>query len=58
MKALTVDAVPTYDPRLFKLTTPGGNNKYLGAKMSEGLRDLTLPTNTTFQDFANLLNGY
>lgn len=58
MKALTIDAVPTYDPRLFKLTTPGENNKYLGAKMSEGLRDVTLPTNTKYQDFANLYNGY
>jgi len=57
MKALTVDAaVPTYDPRLFKLTTPGANKKYLGAKMSEGLRDL--PTGTVFQDFANLYDGY
>lgn len=59
MKALTVDAaVPTYDPRLFKLTTPGTRNRYLGAKMSEGLRDVNLPTGTTFQDFANLHGGY
>jgi hypothetical protein len=60
MKALTVadGATPVYDPRLFKLTTPGVKNKYLGAKMSEGLRDVSLPTNTTFQDFALLYNGY
>ena len=59
MKALTVDAaVPTYDPRLFKLTSPGLKGKYLGAKMSEGLRDVNLPTGTTFQDFANLYDGY
>lgn len=59
MKALTVDAATnTYDPRLFKLTTPGVNKKYLGAKMSEGLRDITLPSGTTYQDFANLYNGY
>lgn len=60
MKALTIVDLPTpiYDPRLFKLTTPGVKNKYLGAKMSEGLRDLSLPTNTTFQDFALLYNGY
>lgn len=59
MKALTVDAASlTYDPRLFKLTTPGANNKYLGAKMSEGLADPALPTGTTFNDFAKLHNGY
>ncbi|MDR6783800.1 hypothetical protein ABIE26_002811 [Pedobacter africanus] len=61
MNALTVTVDPagnTFDPRLFKLTTPGTKNKYLGAKMSEGLRDVALPTGTTFQDFANLHNGY
>ncbi|MEQ7802450.1 SusD/RagB family nutrient-binding outer membrane lipoprotein [Pedobacter sp. ASV1-7] len=61
MKALTVDATTNpviYDPRLFKLTTPGINKKYLGAKMSEGLRDASLPTNTTYQDFAIVSNGY
>jgi hypothetical protein len=59
MKSLTVNAsVPTYDPRLFVLTTPGENNKYLGAKMSEGLLDASLPGGTTFRDFANLHNGY
>ena len=59
MKALTVDAsTASYDPRLFKLTKPGTNNKYLGAKMSEGLRDVSLPSGTTYLDFANLYNGY
>lgn len=59
MKALTVDAVTnSFDPRLYKLTTPGPNKKYLGAKMSEGLRDLGLPSGTVYQDFANLNNGY
>ena len=63
MKALTVE-VPgtpvtyTFDPRLFKLTTPGAKGKYFGAKMSEGLRDVNLPTGTTYQDFANLHNGF
>src|SRR5690606_30043328 len=33
MKTLTIDEdAGTYDPRLYKLTTPGANNKYLGAK--------------------------
>ncbi|NGM72445.1 SusD/RagB family nutrient-binding outer membrane lipoprotein [Sphingobacterium sp. SGL-16] len=59
MKAMTVNAsTNTYDPRLYKLTTPGANNKYLGAKMSEGLRDVSLPSGTVYQDFANLYNGY
>lgn len=59
MKALTVDAAnSTFDPRLYKLTTPGANKKYLGAKMSEGLRDVGLPSGTVYQDFANLYNGY
>jgi hypothetical protein len=59
MKALTVDeASSTYDPRLYKLTTPGANRKYLGAKMSEGLRDVSLPSGTVYQDFANLYNGH
>lgn len=60
MKALTVvdGATPVYDPRLFKLTTPGDNNKYLGAKMSEGDKASNLPSNTTYKDFANLQNGY
>lgn len=63
MKALTVaDAVAgtpaIYDPRLFKLTTPGTTNKYNGAKMSMGMLDTSLPTGTTFNDFANLHNGY
>lgn len=59
MKSLTIDEVnKVYDPRLLKLTTPGVNNKYLGAKMSEGLRDVNLPTGTVYQDFANLRNGF
>lgn len=59
MKALTVDlSNNSYDPRLFKLTAPGKNGKYLGAKLSEGLRDVNLPTGTTFEDFANLNLGY
>ncbi|TYR37068.1 SusD/RagB family nutrient-binding outer membrane lipoprotein [Sphingobacterium phlebotomi] len=59
MKTLTIDEdAGLYDPRLYKLTTPGTNNKYLGAKMSEGLRDNALPSGTTYQDFANLYNGY
>ncbi|TCC83763.1 SusD/RagB family nutrient-binding outer membrane lipoprotein [Pedobacter hiemivivus] len=57
MKALTVDAT-TYDPRLFILTTQGENKKYLGAKMSEGLKDVSLPKDVTFKDFANLFGGY
>lgn len=59
MKALTVDEQSgAYDPRLFKLTRPGKNDKYLGAKLSEGLLDVNLPTGTTFEDFANLNLGY
>ena len=59
MKALTIDATSnTYDPRLYKLTTQGANKKYLGAKVSEGLRDVSLPSGTVYQDFANLYNGY
>ncbi|WP_437920183.1 SusD/RagB family nutrient-binding outer membrane lipoprotein [Sphingobacterium sp. LRF_L2] len=59
MKALTINAeAGQYDPRLYKLTTPGTNGKYLGAKMSEGLRDLALPSGVVYQDFANLYNGY
>ncbi|MFZ4862612.1 SusD/RagB family nutrient-binding outer membrane lipoprotein [Sphingobacterium sp. Mn56C] len=59
MKALTVDQQSnTFDPRLYKLTTPGANKKYLGAKMSEGLRDVNLPSGTVYQDFANLYNGF
>lgn len=59
MKALTIDAgTATFDPRLYKLTSPGANGKYLGAKMSEGLRDLNLPSGTTYQDFAVLNGGY
>lgn len=59
MKALTVDAAGNiYDPRLYKLTKPGANNKYLGAKMSEGLRDAGLPGGTTYQDFARLDSAF
>ncbi|GGH08706.1 SusD/RagB family nutrient-binding outer membrane lipoprotein [Sphingobacterium alkalisoli] len=61
MKALTIDeATQQFDPRLYKLTTPGANNKYLGAQMSIGLNsaNTNLPTGTTYQDFANLYNGY
>lgn len=61
MNALTVDeATNTFDPRLYKLTTPGANNKYLGAQMSVGLHssNTNLPSGTTYQDFANLYNGY
>lgn len=59
MKSLTIDeSTAAYDPRLTKLTSPGKNNKYLGAKLSEGLRDIDLPTGTTFDDFANLNLGY
>ena len=47
-----------YDPRLFKLTTPGANNKYLAAKASEGISTLGLPSGTTMADFANLYNGF
>lgn len=61
MKALTLDeANNVFDPRLYKLTTPGANNKYLGAQMSIGLNaaNTNLPSGTTYQDFANLFNGY
>lgn len=59
MEALTVDAgANKFDPRLFKLTSPGENNKYLGARESEGLSDLGLPTGTTYKDFASLVEGY
>lgn len=47
-----------YDPRLFKLTTPGANGKYLSARASEGSSTLGLPTGTTMADFANLFNGF
>lgn len=57
--ALTVDKVGNgYDPRLKILTSPGKNNKYFGAKLSEGLRDTDLPTGTTADDFPNLNLGY
>ncbi|SFC43313.1 Starch-binding associating with outer membrane [Parapedobacter composti] len=59
MKTLAIDAdAGIYDPRLYKLTTPGARNNYYGARMSEGLQDPNLPTGTTYQDFANLYNGY
>ncbi|TWI17523.1 SusD-like starch-binding protein associating with outer membrane [Sphingobacterium siyangense] len=59
MNALTIDAVAgKYDPRLYALTTPGENKKYLGAKESEGLSDLNLPTGTTYKDFATLTGGF
>lgn len=59
MKALTVvgGATPVYDPRLFKLTTPGVNNKYLGARMSEGEAGSGV-ANSTYKDYATLHNGY
>ncbi|MFC5283291.1 SusD/RagB family nutrient-binding outer membrane lipoprotein [Pedobacter alpinus] len=58
MNFLTINqANSEYDPRLFKLTTPGANNRYLSAKSSEGLSTLGLPTGTTLADFANLYNG-
>ncbi|MFD1630322.1 SusD/RagB family nutrient-binding outer membrane lipoprotein [Pseudopedobacter beijingensis] len=58
MKSLTVDAANNiYDPRLYKLTTPGDNNKYLGAKLTEGLKDASLPNKTDQKDFANLYGG-
>lgn len=59
MNYLTVnDQGLTYDPRLFKLTSPGVNNKYLAARATEGLNTATLPTGTTMDDFANLYNGF
>lgn len=59
MSYLTVDAATKeYDPRLYKLTTPGVKGTYLGAKESEGLSDVLLPTGTSMDDFANLYNGY
>ncbi|WP_245584767.1 SusD/RagB family nutrient-binding outer membrane lipoprotein [Pedobacter glucosidilyticus] len=59
MNYLTLnEAGLTYDPRLFKLTTPGANNRYLAARASEGLSTLGLPTGTTMADFANLYNGF
>ena len=59
MNYMTVnDAGLVYDPRLFKLTTPGANSKYLGAQLSEGITDDDLPAGTTVADFANLYNGY
>lgn len=59
MKALTIDVANNiFDPRLLKLTRPGLNNKYLGAKMSEGLRDVNLPTGTTYQDFVRLDSSF
>lgn len=58
MNALTVDAASsTYDPRLFKLTTPGENNLYYGAKMSEGTTGFSGGGNA-YKNFANLHNGY
>lgn len=64
MKALTVaEAVSgspgtpaVYDPRLFKLTTPGDNNQYLGAKMSEGTTGVS--GSDPYKNFAKLQNGY
>ncbi|MFD2513558.1 SusD/RagB family nutrient-binding outer membrane lipoprotein [Pontibacter locisalis] len=53
MNYLTVDEPEMeYDPRLYKLTTPGKNNNYEAARASEGLdgRDM--------DDFPNLYNGY
>ncbi len=52
MNYLTVNE-PTikYDPRLYKLTTPGKNGKYLAAKASEGLDGKVM------EDFPNLYNG-
>ncbi|TKC05120.1 SusD/RagB family nutrient-binding outer membrane lipoprotein [Pedobacter frigoris] len=47
-----------HDPRLYKLTTPGANNKYLSARASEGTSTAGLPTGTTMADFANLYNGF
>eukprot|EP01133_Synstelium_polycarpum_P009993 gene9993-11666_t len=41
-----------YDPRLYKLTTPGKNGRYQGAKMSEGIADIP------FDDFASLYKGF
>lgn len=59
MNYLTVNANGlTYDPRLYKLTTPGANGKYLAAKASEGISTLDLPVGTTMADFANLFNGF
>lgn len=63
MKALTVDlASAKYDPRLFKLTTPGEENAYLGARMSEGTAGADYPSGVTsanmYKYYANLFNGY
>lgn len=53
MNSLTVNGNNIkYDPRLYKLTSPGKNNDYNGAKASEGLNGLTM------DDFPNLYNGY
>lgn len=67
MDYMTVgDAALTYDPRLFKLTTPGTRNTYYGAKLSEGLVvpnwpvpiPPAEPVPPVMDDFANLYNGY
>lgn len=41
-----------HDPRLYKLTTPGRNGKYLAVPASAGRGALSI------DDFANLYNGY
>lgn len=53
MNYMTVDdANLTYDPRLFKLTTPGKNGTYESARASEGLDGREM------DEFPNLYNGY
>jgi hypothetical protein len=55
-----------FDPRLFKLTTPGVKNTYYGAKASEGLVvpnwpvpiPPAEPVPPVMDDFANLYNGH
>ncbi|TKC55969.1 SusD/RagB family nutrient-binding outer membrane lipoprotein [Pedobacter hiemivivus] len=64
MNYMTVgDAGLIYDPRLYKLTTPGVRNTYYGAKLSEGLIVPNWPITTppkppVMDDFANLYNGF
>ncbi|MCD0487454.1 SusD/RagB family nutrient-binding outer membrane lipoprotein [Pedobacter sp. MC2016-14] len=64
MKYLTVgDPGLNYDPRLYKLTSPGVKGAYNGARLSEGLVVPNWPTvpgtvAPTMDDFANLYNGY
>lgn len=63
MSYLTIDAAnKVYDPRLYKLTTPGKYNNYWAAAATLGTSTPTLPTPTDrdnpMDDYANLYNGY